>query len=167
MDPMPLTARDVMKTSVKTVEPDVLLTDLERRFIAEKVSGYPVVERDRLVGIVSRSDIVRQLCVEQSLAESVSDYYHGAGDGAGAPPGELGEIADRVGERLETLRVRDVMIRKLITVGPDLPVAQVARAMADHGIHRVPVTDGDRLVGIISTIDLVRLVADGRLVETP
>jgi CBS domain-containing protein len=160
---MPLAARHVMKTDLKTVEPDLLLTELERRFLADRVSGFPVVERGRLVGIVSRSDIVRQLCVEQSLAESASDYYQGAAETA--PVEQLSQIADRVGTRIETLRVRDVMIRTLITVGPDQPLRDVARTMAERGIHRVPVTEGDRLVGLISTIDIVRLVAAGRLTE--
>jgi CBS domain-containing protein len=153
------TARDVMRTQVRTVDPGTSLADLERAFLDARVSGFPVVENGRLVGIVSRSDVVRQLSVERSQAETISDYYREM-TGFSDPTESLGEIADRVGQRLGRLRVADLMIRSLITVTPDQPLAEVARVLLEHGIHRVPVTEGDRLVGIVTSLDLVRLFAE-------
>jgi len=160
---MNLTARDIMRTSVHVVDPDLPLRDLDREFIDKKVSGFPVVLRDKLVGIVSRSDIVRQLYVEQSLAEMVSDYYR---EGQGFPdePGLTARVvADQVGERFEQLRVKDVMIRELLTVSPQQSLRSVAQMLFGHHIHRVLVTEDERLVGIITAMDLVRLIAEGTL----
>lgn len=159
---MTWTVRDVMRTEVRTVDPDVTLPDLERRFVAHRVSGFPVVRDGRLVGIVSRSDVVRQLSVEQTRAESISDYYREA-TGDYHPEQDLEAIAERVGQRLEKLRVEDMMIRELITVGPADSLQEVARVLVEHGIHRVPVVDAGRLLGIVSTLDLVRLLAEGRV----
>jgi CBS domain-containing protein len=161
---MPLTAHDVMQSNVHVVPPDMALVDLEREFVAKRVTGFPVVEAGRLVGIVSRSDVVRQLCAEQSLAEIVSDYY---GDATGfEPPATLVEIGDRVGQRLESLRVDDVMVRQVVSVAPDTPLVDVARTLVERHIHRLTVTQGSRLVGIISTFDLVKVIADGRMAPT-
>jgi CBS domain-containing protein len=157
-----LTARDVMQPEVQTVHPEMPLVELDRAFIDRAVGGFPVVDKGQLVGIVSRSDIVRQLYVEQSLAEMVSDYYHQVEMSPGVPTQSLKEIGDEVGERLESLHVKDVMIRKLFTVPATATVQEVARVLADHHIHRVPVTDAGRLVGIITALDLVRLLSEGR-----
>jgi CBS domain-containing protein len=55
------------------------------------------------------------------------------------------------------------MVRHLITVSPDEPLESVARALVEHRIHRVPVAEGGELRGIISSLDLVRLIAEGRV----
>jgi CBS domain-containing protein len=158
---MGVRVRDVMRTDVGTVGSEMSLPDLERAFIDRKRSGFPVVDAGRLVGIVSRSDVVRQLCVEQTLAEQVSDFY--AGEGVASVVESFEAIGERVGSRIETLRVRDVMSRRLITVSPDEGLSAVARRLVEHGIHRLPVVEGERLLGLVSSLDLVRLFAEERV----
>lgn len=158
---MPLTARDLMQTNLISVPPNLSLPELEERFIEDRRSGYPVLESGRLVGIVSRSDIVRRICLERTSAEHSTDFYHFADPVVDSSMDSFGDVADRIGERLEGLHVRDIMARLLITVRPDHTVRHVARTLVDNGIHRVLVTDNEQLVGIISSTDVVRLVADG------
>jgi CBS domain-containing protein len=156
------TASDVMQTDVRTVGPELSLAELDRAFLEDRVSGFPVVQEGRLVGLVCRSDVVRQLGVEQSVAETISDYYRDVG-GTGAEPAEtLDSIARQVGARIEALRVKDVMTHELITVSPADPLQEVARCLVEHGIHRLPIVDAGRLVGILTSLDLVRLIAEGR-----
>ena len=150
-----------MQPDPRTVSPDTPLVELARLFLEDRVSGYPVVEGERLVGIVSRSDLVRQLSVEQSVAENVSDFYRDVG-AFEDPPGSFAAIARQVGARLGSLRVEDAMIRSVVRVESDAPLAEVARRMLERGIHRLPVVEGERLVGILSSLDLVRLFAEGR-----
>jgi CBS domain-containing protein len=159
---MDLTARDVMQADVQVVSPDKRVTDLDRDFLARQVGGFPVVDAGRLVGIVSRSDVVRQLCVEQSLAENISDYYRERCEYNVDPVESLAEIGARVGARIEMLRVRDVMSRKIISVSPQHSLREVGLTLTKHGVHRVPVTEGGRLLGIVTTLDLVRLVAESQ-----
>ena len=59
------------------------------------------------------------------------------------------------------LRVRDVMTPAPARVAPDASVEEVARLMTREGFHRVPVVEGERLVGIVSTMDFVRLLGEG------
>jgi len=155
-------AREVMTQEVRTVGPEMQLADLERTFLEDRVSGFPVVDKGRLVGLISRSDVVRKLCVERTLAENLSDFYSDAGSFAGDPPESIEGIAGRVGARLETLRVRDFMVRELLVVEPDTPVVEIAKQLLERHIHRLPVVEGGQLVGIVSALDLVRLVAEGR-----
>lgn len=156
------TASDLMHADVRTVRPGMSLPDLDREFVQYKLTGFPVVEGGRVVGIVSRSDVVRQLSVEQSVGEIVSDYYREF-DGA-APVESLESVARRVGRRYEQLTVRDVMITDVISVEPDAPLVEVARVLVSRRIHRVPVLEVDgRLLGIVSALDFVRLFAEVRV----
>jgi len=160
---MGLCARDIMESPVKTVSADMTLIELERALLADHVTGYPVVEGTRLVGIVSRSDIVRQLSVEQNLAEQLSASYRDPGNHPDEEAGaEAAAVSLRVAQRLGALLVKDVMVHDLVTVEPEATLESVARLMVSRHIHRLPVTEAGVLVGIVSAFDLVRLFADGR-----
>ena len=156
------TAREIMQPKPRCVSPQTTLPELQRLLLGSRISGFPVVDGDRLVGVVSRSDVVRQLSVEQSVGEMLSDYQSESGE---EMPDEtfLDRVAQHVGRRMEGLRVADLMVPSPITVPPDAPIEVVARTLVDNRIHRLPVVEEGRLVGLVSSTDLVRLVAEGRL----
>lgn len=160
---MDLIASEVMRRNVKSVSPNVTLPDLERDFVESRLAGFPVVDGMQVVGVVSRSDIVRHLYLEHTVAQQTSDYYRDAEGFHEIPLKSSREIADRVGERMEQLTVRDVMHSGIFAVRPDQTLRSVAEMMADLHIHRVLVTRDRALLGIISAMDLVRLYAQGRL----
>ena len=160
-----LTAADMMRGGIKSVPPQMTLPELEEAFVREQVSGFPVVHLGKMVGVVSRADVVRQLCTERQVAETVSDFHF---DGKGFHEVEmesLQQIADRIGERIEGLSVDDVMNKRPLTISLGATIREVAQKFVSHHIHRLPVTDQGTLVGIITTIDLARLIADGRLAQ--
>jgi CBS domain-containing protein len=158
-----LNARDVMQIRVHSVPPEMPLSELEREFSDHQVSGFPVVENGQLVGVVSRADVVRQLQVERRLAETTSEFYWDRTGFHEEPTESIQEIAGRVGRRLEDLRVKDVMSEHLVVLCADDAVEIVAQKFLEHHIHRAPVVDQGRLVGIISTLDLARLFAEHRV----
>jgi len=139
------------------------LAELEQEFLNQQVSGFPVVENGQLIGVVSRADIVRQLLVEWQLAQNTSEFYWDRSGFHEEPVESMQQIAGRVGQRIEDLRVVDLMSRHIITLCADDSVEVVAQKLLEHHIHRAPVVDQGRLVGIISTLDLARLFADSRV----
>lgn len=159
---MSLLAKDVMQRDPRTVGPEDRIADVEGAFLAERVSGFPVVEGNRLVGIVSRSDVVRALCVERAEAEQLSDFYTDLSGFAPPEKNSFARIAEQLGVRLEEMRVSDAMSRHLVCVDADESLDEVARILVERRIHRVPVTSGRRLVGILTSLDFARLVAEGR-----
>ncbi len=159
---MPRTIADIMQRKVRTIAPERTLPELERELLRSRVGALPVVDRDgKLVGIVSRSDVVRQLCLERSLGEAMADAYRDQTD-SGFVEKSQHAIALGIGQRMERLCVRDVMIHDLITVAPDLPVEDAAKLLWERRIHRLPVLENGRLVGIVSSLDFTRLVAEAR-----
>ena len=152
--------RDIMKTGVITVSPDTTMPELQRVFVKTGFGAVPVLDRDRrMVGIVSRSDVGRKASLEQSLAEMADsdfDAILGVEDNDNA----LGSIGAAVGRRLANVKAADIMSKKVATIDPDESAAEAARQMVERRIHRLPVVDGGRLVGIVSAFDFMALYAE-------
>lgn len=158
--------RDLMKTDVLTVSPDVNMPDLQRIFVKSRFGAVPVLDRQhRLVGIVSRSDVVRKFSLEQSLAELADadfDSILGVEDDDDA----VESIGAAVGRRLAKVHARDIMIKEVETIGPDESLSEAAARMVKRRIHRLPVLEDGILVGIVSAFDFMALYASGQL-DTP
>jgi CBS domain-containing protein len=155
------TARDLMESEIVTISPSQSLPQLESLLLRHRILGVPVVEKGRLVGIVSRSDVVRQLKLEEERI-AASGFYFEPFDADQRDAEDLSRALEAAASRVARLQVRDVMIRDLITVPPDASIEEVARIMVERRVHRVLVTEGEQLRGLISSLDLVALLAAGR-----
>jgi CBS domain-containing protein len=159
--------RDVMETKLQTVQPQLPVTEFEQRLIEHRVGGFPVVDDGKLVGVVTRSDVVRTLNVERTYEAQLSDFYNAVSPFSEADIEEsVAQVGARIGARIEHMTVKDVMCKTVLTAEPEQTLEEISRVMVDNGIHRLPVTENGMLVGIVTTLDLVRLIADGRLEET-
>ena len=155
-----LTAKDIMTKDVVTVTEGTSLQELAAILVNNQISGAPVVEDGKVIGIVSRSDVVRCLSLERSLSGLIAEGLASPEE----PPSEVRLPAD-LEERLTAHTVRDAMVVDPVVVAPDTPIADVARLLHERHIHRVLVIERGTLRGVISTLDLVRLIAAGRLHE--
>ena len=158
-------AADVMTRDVLTLSPEMSLERAAERLIERGVSGAPVVDkRGRLVGILSESDILRQL---QRIAEDMlgkqflMSRVHSLDLLA-----ILGErqraVVETVYHRLRASKVSEVMTARVHGVSPTDTLEAVAAAMIEHDVNRLPVVDAGRIVGIITRADLARVLATGR-----
>jgi CBS domain-containing protein len=148
---MAMLARDVMKTEVVSVGPETAVPELEDTLIGRHIGGAPVIEDGVLVGIVSRSDIVRYFSIQRSMAKLLGRT-------------RASESA-RKHEADPHLTVRDIMAEAVVTVAPETPIGDVAKRMVERHVHRVLVTDAGRVVGLISALDLARLIAERATID--
>jgi len=161
---MGLLARDVMQRNVGIIDAGASLADLEHAFAEARVSGFPVVQAGRIVGVVSRADVVRRLGDKAGDEPRLSTFYADlASFEAENVTESFADAAARGGQSADQLRVSDLMTASAITVAPDISLDDVARALVAHHIHRVLVTDDGTLVGVVSSLDLVRLIAEEKL----
>jgi len=142
---------DVMEREVVTVAPDATVHELVLLLQQKDLGGVPVVDGDgRLVGIVTEGDLV----IED--ADVRLPHYFGLFGNLVYLGGQK-----KFEERLKKMvgnAVADVMTTEVFTVTPDDPVARAANIMVDKKVNRVPVVEGDRLVGIVARHDIIRLL---------
>lgn len=155
-------AQDIMQRRLLTIDPDAKIPTLERDLSRARVGGLPVAVNGRLVGIVTLSDVVRRLCAERDKAR-VNVGLYGKESEVDYMPYDIGkDVADLVGERMDRLRVRDLMIEKVVTVSPLTPLDEIAELIVKHRINRIPVIDDGHLVGLVTGRDVIRAyVSDG------
>lgn len=152
-----------MTHDVITTTPETTLPTLQDLFLKSRVGALPVVDRDKkLVGIASRSDVVRQFSYERNLAElAEAGFDPVAGDESDASDARaIDAISVKVGRRLARKTVADIMIRDIATIEPEAPVSEAARRMIERRIHRLPVVENGTLIGIVSAFDFMRLHVD-------
>ncbi len=130
--------RDIMTSEVRTINYEASVKELSALFEELHISGVPVVDKNgSLVGVVSQSDL---------------------GSGVGDPP-----LATEEG--LDAAKVADIMTEHVVTIEASEDVLKLVTIMEQDGIHRVFVTSGEELVGVVSSMDLVRLLKS-MLMET-
>ncbi|MEL6772677.1 MAG: CBS domain-containing protein [Bacteroidota bacterium] len=153
----PLVARSYMTREVHTVPLDLPIDALAEFFVEHQISGAPVVaDDDTLVGVVTLRDVVRTLRYpdREPHRHTANDYYLRPLDGAYAQE-ELDGF--RVGGGYQHT-VRDIMTPAAYSVDEGLPVQDVADVMIRARLHRLLVTKEGKLSGILSALDLLRLV---------
>jgi CBS domain-containing protein len=140
--------RDFMTRDVLTVRPDTPIQQIISVLAGQAISGLPVVEGDRLVGIVSEGDLVMR---EKPLHLPAAIAFLGEMLVVENPQRTFEDLRRHVGAT-----AADVMTREVQTIGPDAPIEEAARIMHDRDLKRLPVLEGGRLVGILTRKDLIR-----------
>ncbi len=149
------TARDVMNSEILTVTEDMTAHELATFLTDHEISGAPVEDSEgRLSGVVSTTDLARTAFESGSSAEEAHPFFR---SWAGASL-DVDDLEDLHVEE-EGLQVKDIMTPTVFAVEADAPVSHVARSMLDGHLHRLLVIEGQKVVGIISTSDLLRLLA--------
>ncbi len=158
---MGLVASDLMTTKVVTLTPEMDLLQMDTVLYKRGVSGAPVLEAGRLVGVASQGDIVRALWEGHHEArEQAPTYYDSLYPIPLSAVEKMVNESTRIGERLTKLHVRDIMTADPLVVGPDATLEHVVDRMIEDQIHRLPVVDEDNgeLLGLISTLDIVAAI---------
>jgi CBS domain-containing protein len=143
--------REIMTAEVVVAHPDTPVNRLAGLMAERDISGIPVVENDRLSGIVTEFDlIVRNTRLEPPAFFQILD--------ARIPLETPSHYRERLRHMLGT-HARDVMTETVVSVGPDEELEALAELMVKRRVNPVPVVEGGRIVGIVSRSDIVRMMA--------
>ena len=151
-----LTAADILTSPVLTVPEDWPVQRLARLLVDNGVSGVPVTSKaGEVVGVVSMTDIVRHgtLPARHDDPPGTPEYFVG-----GVAAEYLREMDGFDVE--DPLTVGELMTPMLFEVPETATVQEIADMMVRGGIHRVLVTSRRKLVGIVSALDILKVVRD-------
>jgi CBS domain-containing protein len=143
-----LRVRDLMSRKVITVNPATPIKDVARLLVEHDISGMPVVEDGRVVGVISEGDLV----VKEQGADAIErrTLERIFGDNQATRAQEAKVAATSAGE---------AMSAPPITISADAYLSAAAAAMTSRRVNRLPVLEDDELVGILSRSDIVRAFA--------
>ena len=132
-----------------TLGTDETVEGVIKLFAETGISGAPVVDEGKLVGIVTEGDLIfRDADVK---APGFLDILGGM-----IPLGSWDEYRH---EALKSagVTVDEVMTRELITISPDATLAEASTIMAEERVKVLPVTEDDTLRGVITRMDILTL----------
>jgi len=136
--------RDVMTRGVVSVPPDMSLRDVARLLTEHQISGLPVVDSGRVVGIVSEADLLVKQVSRPTSRRLPLEWIIGERH----DPEEL--------RRHAATTASESMTSPAVTIAADRPLREAAAMMIDRRVNRLPVVDDGGLVGIVTRADLVR-----------
>ena len=144
-----LTAGDVMTREVITVKKETTIRDLAELFARHRISSAPVVDDSgAMIGIVTETDLVEQ---DKSLhiptVISIFDWVIYL---------ESDKKFEKELKKMTGQTVGDIYTEDVVQVSPSTPVSDVANLISSRKVNSIPVVDGNRLVGIVARIDLIR-----------
>ncbi|MBI5222679.1 MAG: CBS domain-containing protein [Candidatus Magasanikbacteria bacterium] len=139
--------KDVMYTDVVCLKTDMNFLEAAALFLKNKISGAPVLdESGKLVGVLSEKDLFR------ALYPSYKSFYQN-------PTPFLNERGlEESAEEAKDKTIEEVMTRRVITTTPDTHILKVGGLMVATGIHRVPVIDNGKIIGMVSRGTIYRAV---------
>ena len=155
-DTMPkLKVRDLMTTDVVTLQPTDTVKKAAIKFAVDNISGAPVVDnRNHLLGILSENDILNLLYRYQ-----VSLDKNREGSVMLNNPLDSDNLADdqlkTISEEISNLEISNIMVRTVLTTGPDATLMEVLKSMMEMDVNRVPVIEKGVVLGVISRADII------------
>jgi CBS domain-containing protein len=152
---MALLIKDVMSTAPVTLKPTATLREAAITLADESVGGCPVVDdQGRIIGMLSEVDILEALKTQNKELRMLMPPEITFGISFVEIIKEREALA--AFKEVENRLVQDVMTKDIHAVGPEDSVERAIRLMVQHKIHRIPVVEGDRLVGILTRGDVLR-----------
>lgn len=179
-----LRVRDIMTPHVVTLAPEATLREAIETLVTCRIGGAPVLEGEKVVGVLSARDVLEFESVTPSGSsetpdedtplepaeewqedeESPSAFFTDLWTDEG--PDVVERIDSAEGSEWDFLQdhcVAEAMSRSVCTLPDSLEVSSAAQRMLAVGVQRALVTDGNALVGILTTTDILRAVAERRL----
>lgn len=172
-----LTAGDIMSRNLVTVSMSDTLEALAVILHENHISGAPVVDdAGHLCGVVSQTDLVRhdmqagtrghivplaapdQTADPELEPDEIQDGYYRHLDSS-----DFAELRERfIEEDYGGATVADIYTPFTITTSVETPLATLATLMVEKDIHRVIVTDGRKVAGIVTSMDILRTMTGAR-----
>ncbi len=150
--------KEAMNTNVITCKPDDNVSTLVDLFKKNHISGMPVVDKGKIVGIVSETDLLKLFKTQ----EVSTDMFLPS-------PFEVIEMPLRSVIRFEEFKkaledirmksVREIMKKKIYSLSPESSLEEASAIMVRQKVNRLPVIDNGKLVGIIVRSDIIRGIA--------
>lgn len=150
-----LPLKTLMSSEVHSVYEGWSIKRLAGFFVKHDISGAPVVAADHtLVGVVSQTDVVRFESSSPSdyQIERAVQFYYGP-DADTLTPADIQHLKEKASE---TCTVNSIMTPEVIAMDINTPAGDACKKMVQDNLHRLFVTEEERVVGVVTAMDFLR-----------
>lgn len=143
-------ASDIMTTPVISVRPDASLHEIVEVLLVHRISGVPVVEDGKVVGLIGDGDLLHRYEIGTDHWTDYRTWWQ-----------RLTRLDPAPGAYVKAHggHARDIMNRDVVSVSDDTPVAQIAVIFEARHIRRIPVMRNGQMAGLVTRADLVRALS--------
>jgi acetoin utilization protein AcuB len=127
--------RDFMNMNVVSVDEKTLIDDARKIMEAHKIRRLPVMKKDKLVGLVTK-----HMLLEAAPSPATSFSIH------------------EIHYLLAKMTVKEIMVKNPFTISPDMPAEEALQLGQEKGYGAFPVVENNRLVGMVTESDIVRMM---------
>lgn len=154
-------ASDLMSTEVLLVYEGWSIQRLADFFLNRGISGAPVIASDHeLVGVVSVADIFKfENADDEVKTEALKACYR---DVTGIDIANRADLLEWSKNAQKNCTVHQIMARQVISVSIDQSIPDIAAVMVGNDIHRVFVTENEKIVGVVTTTDILRVLMSSK-----
>jgi CBS domain-containing protein len=150
------TVKEFMNKKVICLNPDDTVFDAAKILSQLSIAGAPVVEKEKIVGIISISDIIKFVDIKLGKLPKIGT------------PGlstlllvllQMQKVHSDFKKELKKItatKIKDVMSKNVITVSPNSSIIEVAELMEKHDVNRLPVVDNEKIIGIVARADIIK-----------
>lgn len=150
-----ITAEQIMSERTVSIETSATLAEALDLMTEHNVSGLPVSDNDKWIGVISATDILRHASENADAGGAEAPVFDPDTEQWEAVQLSAFGLDDQSGQT-----VSELVNRNLISCEPDYHLTDVARMMAEHKVRRLLViTEGGDLLGVVSATDVARAVA--------
>jgi CBS domain-containing protein len=148
--------KEFMNKNVICLNPDDTIFDAAKILSQLNIAGAPVVEKEKIVGIISISDIIKFVDIKLGKLPKIGT------------PGlstlllvllQMQKVHSDFKKELKKItatKIKDVMSKNVITVSPNSSIIEVAELMEKHDVNRLPVVDNEKIIGIVARADIIK-----------
>ena len=144
--------KDIMTKKVVSVGPETKVKDIANLLIKHDITGVPVIKDKKVIGIVTEADLIMQ---EGKIR--IPDFIQFLEARIYLKDGKKFEAELK---KIFGITAKEVMTSKVIVITSEASIADLVQLITDHHINPVPVVKDDRLVGIVSRADIVKLLTE-------
>jgi CBS domain-containing protein len=150
------TVEDFMNKDVIYVSPEDTIFQAAKIFSQLNIAGAPVVDNEKVVGVISISDIIRFIDIKLGKLPKIETPGLSTLLLALVQMKKMNLDFQKELTKITSSKVNEVMSKNVITISSDASIIEVAEIMEKHDVNRLPVVNNEKLVGIVARADIIK-----------
>lgn len=152
--------KEIMNPDVMYFSPDDTVFNATKAMLEKNISGAPVVENEKVVGVISMSDIIKFMRTKlkigkthqlPSLSLLVLDLIRTGK--------EYVDLKKEI-KLISGIKIRNMMSKKIVSIGPEASIFDAANLLEKKDVGRLPVIEKGKLIGIVARADLIKTLLE-------